>query len=52
VGIGLAFLITFCATFSEAFSKKGWDNLTIPATVIIVLFLAHKVADSFQAIVL
>ncbi|WP_375562092.1 hypothetical protein ACE193_05965 [Bernardetia sp. OM2101] len=39
VGIGLAFLIAFCATFSEAFSKKGWDNLTIPATVIIVLFL-------------
>ena len=41
VGIGLAFLVAFCATFSEAFSKKGWDNLTIPATVIVVLFLVN-----------
>ena len=39
LGISLAFLVAFCATFSEAFSKKGWDNLTIPVTVISVLFL-------------
>lgn len=52
VGISLAFFVAFCATFSEAFSKKGWDNLTIPVTVISVLFLFHQVADSFQAVFL
>ncbi len=41
-GISLAFLIAICATFSEAISKKGWDNLTIPATVIIALFLVSS----------
>lgn len=33
------FFIAIVATGAELFSTKGWDNLTIPLTVILLLFL-------------
>jgi phytol kinase len=32
-------LIAFVATIAEAFSSKGWDNITIPASVLATLFV-------------
>lgn len=34
---GLLALVPLCATFSEAIGVKGWDNLTIPASVVLTL---------------
>jgi dolichol kinase len=36
--ISLSFLIGFSATIAEAFAKNGWDNITIPASVLMCLF--------------
>ena len=35
----VSFVIGFLATIAEAFAKKGWDNITIPASVLICLFV-------------
>ena len=35
----LSVLIGFLATNAEAFTKKGWDNITIPASVLGSLFI-------------
>jgi dolichol kinase len=42
-GIVLAYygVIAFVATVAEALSPKGIDNLTIPASVMLVLFLTQ-----------
>lgn len=36
--ISISFLIGFSATIAEALAKKGWDNITIPASVLMCLF--------------
>ena len=36
--ISLSFFIGFSATIAEAFAKNGWDNVTIPVSVLMCLF--------------
>jgi len=36
-------LVAFAATVSESFSSKGWDNITIPASVLICMITLESV---------
>ncbi len=37
-----AFVVAMISTVSEAFSRKGYDNLTIPAAVLVSMILTEK----------
>ena len=39
---GIALSVGLCATLAEARSKKGFDNITIPAAVLVVLIIMEQ----------
>ncbi len=39
LSMGQKILIALCSTLAEAVSRKGYDNSTIPASVLVILIL-------------